>query len=102
MFIARSFGYLSACGHGWISSAKPRAARIALRSVMSDMRVDRSIVFDEETQTSRITLFDREGNLAAACRGARKAQQSRNHLAFPSGLLTNWKIVRDTFGLGTR
>jgi len=36
------------------------------------------------------------------CPGARKAQQSRNHLAFRSGLLTNWKIVRDTFGLGTR
>jgi hypothetical protein len=29
------------------------------------MRVDRSIVFDEETQTCRTTLFDREGNSIA-------------------------------------
>jgi len=35
-------------------------------------------------------------------KGARKAQQSRNHLAFRSGLLTNWKIVRDTNRPGTR
>jgi len=35
-------------------------------------------------------------------KGARKAQQSRNHPTFRSGPLTNWKIVRDTFGPGTR
>jgi hypothetical protein len=43
-------------------------------------------------------VFVRQTSDRRTDKGARQAQQSRNHPTFRSGPLTNWKIVPGTFG----